>query len=71
MTGSGRADKAQVAAMVTRLLRLTEPPRPADAADALALAICHLWRAPGAARLAAAQQHGFGASRPAGVGTRR
>jgi crossover junction endodeoxyribonuclease RuvC len=71
VTGSGRADKAQVAAMVTRLLRLTEPPRPADAADALALAICHLWRAPGAARLAAAQQHGFGASRPAGVGTRR
>jgi crossover junction endodeoxyribonuclease RuvC len=71
VTGSGRADKTQVAAMVTRLLRLTEPPRPADAADALALAICHLWRGPGAARLAAAQQRGFGASRPAGVGTRR
>jgi crossover junction endodeoxyribonuclease RuvC len=32
--------------MVTRLLRMTSPPRPADAADALALAICHLWRAP-------------------------
>jgi crossover junction endodeoxyribonuclease RuvC len=46
VTGSGRADKDQVTAMVTRLLRMTDPPRPADAADALALAICHLWRAP-------------------------
>ena len=44
VTGNGRADKAQVTAMVTRLLRLPAPPRPADAADALALAICHLWR---------------------------
>ncbi len=46
VTGSGRADKDQVTAMVMRLLRMTAPPRPADAADALALAICHLWRAP-------------------------
>ena len=46
VTGNGRADKDQVAAMVMRLLRLTERPRPADASDALALAICHLWRAP-------------------------
>jgi crossover junction endodeoxyribonuclease RuvC len=44
VTGSGRADKAQVGAMVTRLLRLPEQPTPADAADALALAICHIWR---------------------------
>jgi crossover junction endodeoxyribonuclease RuvC len=44
VTGSGRAEKAQVGAMVARLLGLDEPPRPADAADALALAICHLWR---------------------------
>lgn len=44
ITGSGRADKAQVGAMVTRILRLTETPKPADAADALALAICHVWR---------------------------
>ncbi|MDT0345568.1 crossover junction endodeoxyribonuclease RuvC [Streptomyces litchfieldiae] len=51
VTGSGRADKAQVGAMVTRLLRLAEPPRPADAADALALAICHIWRAPAQDRL--------------------
>ena len=44
VTGSGRADKAQVTAMVMRLLRMDDPPRPADTADALALAICHLWR---------------------------
>lgn len=44
VTGSGRADKKQVAHMVTRILRLDAPPKPADAADALALAICHLWR---------------------------
>jgi crossover junction endodeoxyribonuclease RuvC len=54
VTGSGRADKAQVTAMVVRLLRLTDPPRPADAADALALAICHIWRGGAQARLAAA-----------------
>ncbi|PWI42072.1 crossover junction endodeoxyribonuclease RuvC [Streptomyces sp. ICBB 8177] len=51
VTGSGRADKAQVGAMVTRLLRLDAPPKPADAADALALAICHIWRAPATDRL--------------------
>ncbi|MGX4693296.1 crossover junction endodeoxyribonuclease RuvC [Streptomyces sp. JNUCC 63] len=51
VTGSGRADKAQVGAMVTRLLRLDAPPKPADAADALALAICHIWRAPAQSRL--------------------
>ncbi|MFJ3999885.1 crossover junction endodeoxyribonuclease RuvC [Streptomyces parvus] len=51
VTGSGRAEKAQVGAMVTRLLRLDAPPRPADAADALALAICHIWRAPAQNRL--------------------
>ena len=44
VTGSGRADKAQVTHMVTRILALPARPRPADAADALALAICHLWR---------------------------
>src|ERR1700749_2495661 len=54
VTGNGRADKAQGGAMVTRLLRLDELPRPADAADALALAICHLWRGPAPGRLAAA-----------------
>jgi crossover junction endodeoxyribonuclease RuvC len=54
VTGSGRADKAQVTAMVTRLLRLPGPPRPADAADAAAIAICHLWRGPAQRRLAEA-----------------
>jgi len=48
VTGSGRAGKAQVAAMVTRILELDTRPTPADAADALALAICHLWRPGGA-----------------------
>ncbi|MBE7188900.1 crossover junction endodeoxyribonuclease RuvC [Jatrophihabitans endophyticus] len=52
VTGSGRADKAQIGAMVTRLLRLAEMPRPADAADALALAICHIWRGSALAALA-------------------
>ena len=44
VTGNGRAGKEQVTTMVMKLLRITDPPRPADAADALALAICHLWR---------------------------
>lgn len=55
VTGSGRADKGQVTAMVTKLLRLPDKPHPADAADALALAICHLWREPMRARLAEAE----------------
>jgi crossover junction endodeoxyribonuclease RuvC len=54
VTGSGRADKAQVTHMVTRLLAMTDPPRPADSADALALAICHLWRGAAQRRLATA-----------------
>jgi crossover junction endodeoxyribonuclease RuvC len=55
VTGSGQADKAQVTAMVTRLLRLADKPRPADAADALALAICHVWRGGTQAKLMAAK----------------
>ena len=54
VTGSGRADKAQVGAMVTRLLRLPAQPTPADAADALALAICQIWRGGAQARIEAA-----------------
>lgn len=55
VSGSGRADKRQVAMMITKILGLAAAPKPADAADALALAVCHLWRAPMAARLAAAE----------------
>jgi crossover junction endodeoxyribonuclease RuvC len=54
VTGSGRADKAQVTTMVMRLLRLDDPPKPADTADALALAICHLWRGPQSRLMSAA-----------------
>ncbi|MEO5663691.1 MAG: crossover junction endodeoxyribonuclease RuvC [Nocardioides sp.] len=54
VSGSGRANKAQVGAMVTRILRLDAPPKPADAADALALAITHIWRGGAQARIDAA-----------------
>jgi len=54
VSGNGRADKAQVGAMVTRLLRLDQAPKPADAADALALAITHIWRGGAQARIDAA-----------------
>ncbi|MGP4029012.1 crossover junction endodeoxyribonuclease RuvC [Actinomadura sp. 3N407] len=56
VTGNGRADKAQVTTMVTRLLSLEAAPKPADAADALALAICHVWRGGAQRRLATAQR---------------
>jgi crossover junction endodeoxyribonuclease RuvC len=55
VTGSGQADKAQVTSMVTRLLRLPASPKPADAADALALAICHVWRGGSQAKILAAK----------------
>lgn len=63
VTGSGRADKAQVTAMVTRVLALGTAPSPADAADALALAVCHCWRAPMMARMAEAQARAAEATR--------
>jgi crossover junction endodeoxyribonuclease RuvC len=56
VTGNGRAEKGQVGTMVARLLRLQEIPKPADAADALALAICHLWRGGAQQRIAEAQR---------------
>lgn len=56
VTGSGRADKKQVAQMVKRLLKLKEIPKPVDSTDALALAICHHWRGVGNARLANAKK---------------
>lgn len=49
VTGYGSADKRQVQAMIARILRLDAPPQPADAADALAIALCHAWRRGGAA----------------------
>ncbi len=52
VTGSGRADKAQVAQMVKKILNLVEIPKPVDATDALALAICHQWRGSGDSKLA-------------------
>lgn len=58
ISGNGRADKKQMTIMVTRILGLSEAPKPADAADALALAICHCWRAPALAREKAATEHG-------------
>jgi crossover junction endodeoxyribonuclease RuvC len=54
VSGNGRATKIQVGAMVTRILRLDAVPRPADAADALALAITHIWRGGAQARIEAA-----------------
>jgi len=54
VSGNGRATKAQVGAMVTRILRLDAMPKPADAADALALAITHIWRGGAQARIEAA-----------------
>lgn len=54
VTGNGRADKAQVAEMVRRLLGMSSAPRPPDAADALALAICAVWRGSAQRRLALA-----------------
>lgn len=47
VTGNGNADKAQVQHMVARILGLDKPPKPADAADSLAIAICHAWRGTG------------------------
>ncbi len=64
VTGSGRADKAQVISMVTRLLRLTERPATADAADALALAMCHIWRGASQHRIEAAVAAQRAAARP-------
>ncbi|HWD61939.1 MAG TPA: crossover junction endodeoxyribonuclease RuvC [Humibacter sp.] len=62
ITGYGSADKRQVQNMVARVLGLADIPKPADAADALAIAICHAWRTPigstnqGTGTLTAAQQ---------------
>jgi crossover junction endodeoxyribonuclease RuvC len=73
VTGNGRAGKEQVTTMVMRLLRMPDRPRPADAADALALAICHLWRDTATQRRAAVARSGVGteaAGRAARAGVR-
>ncbi|MCD5347006.1 crossover junction endodeoxyribonuclease RuvC [Agromyces sp. H3Y2-19a] len=62
ITGYGRADKKQVGAMVARILGLEAVPKPADAADALALAICHAWRTGGVAG-AAIREEALGRAR--------
>ena len=54
VTGSGRANKAQVALMVQKILNLETIPKPVDATDALALAICHIWRGGGNSKIAQA-----------------
>lgn len=56
VTGSGRADKKQVATMVTKILGLSEAPKPVDTTDALALAICHHWRGKSGERVKGALQ---------------
>ncbi|WP_336645552.1 crossover junction endodeoxyribonuclease RuvC [Microbacterium sp. USHLN186] len=72
VTGYGSADKRQVQSMIARILRLDAPPQPADAADALAIALCHAWRggavaAPSGAGLTPAQQAWANAERGARV----
>lgn len=69
VTGSGRADKAAVTKMVTKILRLDVAPTPADAADALALAIAHAWRRGPGAALAATAVAGLSAPREPGTTT--
>lgn len=71
LTGFGGADKKQLGAMVARILRLESVPKPADASDALALAICHAWRgapptAPRNGALTPAQETWRAAERSAG-----
>lgn len=54
VTGSGRANKVQVAEMVKRLLNLEVIPKPVDSTDALALAICNIWRGGGNSKIESA-----------------
>ncbi|MGF3055266.1 crossover junction endodeoxyribonuclease RuvC [Microbacterium sp. YY-01] len=62
VTGYGSADKRQVQAMIARILKLEKPPQPADAADALAIALCHAWRG-GTSRAAEAAEEMTAAQR--------
>lgn len=72
ITGYGAAEKKQVATMVARVLGLAELPTPADASDALAIAICHAWKrgaavAPPGGALTNAQEVWLAAERSAGT----
>lgn len=60
VTGSGRATKEQVSNMVVKILGLTTKPTPADATDACALALCHVWRGGMQARLIEARERFVG-----------
>src|SRR5699024_7262547 len=55
VTGSGRADKKQIQTMLIRLLGLDAAPQPADASDAVAIALTQLWRGPGPVALGGAR----------------
>lgn len=55
VTGSGRAKKEQVGKMVAKILGLSQIPKPADASDSLAIAICHAWKNVGATATESAQ----------------
>ena len=65
VTGDGRAAKPQVGYMVAKILGLDEPPRPADAADALAIAITHGWRGKAEGVATSAQERWIAAERAA------
>ncbi|MGC4174088.1 crossover junction endodeoxyribonuclease RuvC [Demequina sp.] len=65
VTGEGRAAKPQVGFMVARILGLTDPPKPADAADALAIAITHGWRGKAQGAATAAQERWAAAEKAA------
>jgi crossover junction endodeoxyribonuclease RuvC len=65
VTGDGRAQKPQVGFMVAKILGLAEPPKPADAADALAIAITHGWRGKAQGAATAAQERWVAAEKAA------
>jgi crossover junction endodeoxyribonuclease RuvC len=64
VVGVGRATKEQVGYMVQKLLRLREPPRPHDAADGVAIALCHCFRGGGAPGAGARRADGRRAADP-------
>lgn len=69
VSGNGRAEKAQVQLMVKHILGLEEIVRPKDAADALAIAICHAWRGNlGVSETATRAQHGGAGTLPVAEG---